>query len=125
MAEAQGQPRRESENSGGVVGERRRRSSLADLMSGVKEKLVGPSQKVAQQKKLIKQESEEKFKGLVELMYECNSKEEGVYEPVKEEDMLAVAAEEYEKFKRERGAKLAENSSNKKIYQQVSEIYSH
>jgi len=129
MAEAQQRPRTESENSGGKGGERRRRSSLADktidLANEVKEKLVGPS-KAAQQRKLTKQESQEKFTGLVELMYESNSKEERVYAPVKEEDMLAVAAEEFEKFKREQAAaKPAEKPANKEVYHQISEIYSH
>jgi len=125
--------RTDSETSDGKkIDGQRRRSSLADqaidLAHELKEKVVGPSKEKAMRNKLTKQESQEKFTGLVEMMYEANAKdtEKKVYAPVKEEDMLAVAAEEFERFKKEQGVKIVEGSSPPKgNYHPISEIYSH
>uniref|UniRef100_A0A914W125 Uncharacterized protein n=2 Tax=Plectus sambesii TaxID=2011161 RepID=A0A914W125_9BILA len=119
-----------SENSEGKRIDGRRRSSLADqaieLAHELKDKVVGPSKN--RKKSLMKQESQEKFNGLVELMYEANAQDadKKVYPVVKEEDMLAVAAEEFEKFKSQQGVAAPTGTSPPKVhYHHISEIYSH
>jgi len=133
MEASTGRGRTESECSEGRrINGQRRKSSLADqaleLAHEFKEKVVGPSK--VNKKTLQKQESQEKFTGLVELMYESNTKdgEKKVYAPVKEEDMLAVAAEEFERFKNQQAPKsieIATGTSPKGNYVHISEIYSH
>jgi len=133
MESSTGRGRTESETSDGKKVDGRRRSSLADqaveLAHELKEKVVGPSKGEKAKKMLTKQESQEKFTGLVELMYECNTAEHErkVYPAVKEEDMLAVAAEEFEKFKAEQAAKAGEtpSSPSKTTYHHISEVFSH
>jgi len=133
METAAARGRTESETSEGrKVDGQRRRSSLADqaidLAHELKEKMIGPSKETAKKKMLVKQESQEKFTGLVEMMYECNAKdtEKKVYAPVKEEDMLAVAAEEFERFKKQQGVNIPTGASPPKgNYAHISEICSH